>query len=73
MRDLLETEDIFIEPSACAAFHAPATAMASPAVREYIEREHLADKMSRAAHIVWATGGSLVPEEIREEYRRTRL
>ena len=73
MRDLLETEDIFIEPSACAAFRAPVTAMASPAVRDYIEREGLTDSMSRAAHIVWATGGSLVPAAVREEYANTHL
>ena len=26
------------------------------------------DKMEKASHIVWATGGSLVPENVRESY-----
>ena len=39
----------------------------------YIEQNGLADKMENAAHIVWATGGSLVPESIREEYQKTYL
>ena len=29
--------------------------------------------MEKAAHILWATGGSLVPESVREEYRNTHL
>ena len=29
--------------------------------------------MQNAVHIAWATGGSLVPEEIREEYKNTYL
>jgi len=29
--------------------------------------------MGEATHIAWATGGRLVPEEIREEYRNTFL
>jgi len=29
--------------------------------------------MQNAVHIAWATGGSLVPEEIRKEYMNTYL
>ncbi len=64
MRDLLKTEEIFLEPSACAAFQGPILIQNSPEGAAYIRKEHLEDKMANAAHIVWATGGSLVPEEI---------
>ena len=72
LRDLLDAEDIFLEPSACAAFHGPAMLNRSPETVEYLEKMQLTDKMSDAAHIAWATGGSLVPEEIREEYLKRR-
>ena len=29
--------------------------------------------MEQSAHIAWATGGKLVPEDIREEYKNTYL
>ena len=54
MRLLEETENIFIEPSACAAFEG----------MKYAEN---------ATHILWATGGSMVPEEIRRQYRSIYL
>lgn len=73
MRDLLETENVFIEPSSCAAFEGPALLGRSEEWREYIEAHGLAEKMKNAAHIAWATGGRLVPEEIRKEYIATRL
>ena len=73
MRDLLETEKAFIEPSSCAAFEGPALLGRSEEWREYIEAHGLAEKMNNAAHIAWATGGRLVPEEIRKEYIATRL
>lgn len=73
MRDLLETEKAFIEPSSCAAFEGPALLGRSEEWREYIEAHGLAEKMKNAAHIAWATGGRLVPEEIRKEYIATRL
>ena len=73
MRDLLETENAFIEPGSCAAFEGPALLGRSEEWREYIEAHGLAEKMKNAAHIAWATGGRLVPEEIRKEYIATRL
>ncbi len=73
MRDLLETENIFIEPSSCAAFEGPALLGRSAQWREYIEAHGLSGKMRNAAHIAWATGGRLVPEEIRREYIATKL
>ena len=70
MRDLLSSEDIFLEPSACAAFQGVIRLSDAQA---YLEQHGLTGKMDQAAHIAWATGGSLVPEEMREEYRRTVL
>ncbi|MCD8154547.1 MAG: D-serine ammonia-lyase [Clostridiales bacterium] len=71
MRDMLETENIFLEPSACAAFQGPARLEVRPETCSYLEENDLMGKMKNASHIVWATGGSLVPEEIREEYKKT--
>ncbi|MCD8014437.1 MAG: D-serine ammonia-lyase [Lachnospiraceae bacterium] len=71
MRDVLDTEKIFLEPSACAAFQGPVKLEVSPETINYLKKNNLTDKMKEAAHIVWATGGSLVLEEIREEYRST--
>lgn len=73
MRDLLDAEGIFLEPSACAAFQGVVTMNGSDEMRRYLEDHELTEKMENAVHIAWATGGSLVPEEIREEYRQTYL
>lgn len=73
MRSLLETENIFLEPSACAAFQGPAVLNTASETKDYLAKEGLTDKMNKATHIAWATGGSLVPPEIREEYKNTCL
>lgn len=73
MRDLLETEQIFLEPSACAAFHGPLCVGSRPEARSYLTQYDLEGKQKNFVHIVWATGGSLVPKEIREEYTHTKI
>lgn len=73
MRALLDSENIFIEPSACAAFAGPVNLLNYEETRKYIVENQLCHKMNEATHIVWATGGSLVPEEEREIYRKTFL
>lgn len=73
MRDLLKTEHIFLEPSACAAFTGPAHLNVYKETRDYIKEQGLQDKMAGAVHIAWTTGGSMVPESVREEYKNTCL
>ena len=68
MKQLLDSEKIFIEPSSCAAFAGPARMETNQVCKAYIREQGLSDKMEKASHIVWATGGSLVPKEIRAEY-----
>ena len=65
---LADTENIFIEPSSCASFPGPSLTAAGA---DWLEKRGLADKMKNAAHILWATGGSMVPEdEMRNYYQR---
>lgn len=103
MRDFLKSEQIFLEPSACAAFQGAVQMGKSREIKKYLAENHLTENhltenhlaennlvenqpkgnhlaenhlaslMQDAVHIVWATGGSLVPEEIREEYKNTYL
>lgn len=64
LRGLLKTEDIFIEPSACAAFQgAVKLREAAPLLAKNGLTE---ERLRSACHIVWATGGSMVPEDERE-------
>lgn len=65
MKGLLHTEEIFIEPSSCAAF---GVLIHPEFLQEYVKRERLEEKMGQATHIVWATGGNMVPESVRLEY-----
>lgn len=65
MRALLDSEDIFIEPSACAAF---AALVRSGELEGYIAANGLSGCAGNITHIAWATGGNMVPGEVREEY-----
>jgi D-serine dehydratase len=73
MRELLDSEAIFLEPSACAAFQGPVKLLECEETIEYLKAHGLEDKLENITHIAWATGGRLVPEEIREEYKNTYL
>lgn len=66
LRLLEGSEGIRIEPSACAAFCGPVDLMKYGSGRKYIQ-DHGID-LSSCTHICWATGGSLVPDEVMEHY-----
>ena len=71
LRLLENAEGIFAEPSACAAFSGPTGLLRSAEGQAYIEANAL--DMKNAVHIVWLTGGALVPEATRDAYREMRL
>lgn len=71
MRDLWASEEIFIEPSSCAAFQGVLDAANAPEMAAYIADHRL--PMENATHIAWATGGKLVPPEQREIFFHTHL
>ncbi|MFJ7734419.1 D-serine ammonia-lyase [Lysinibacillus sp. NPDC097231] len=62
----MDSEGAFLEPSAHAGMFGPIQLMKNG--QSYLEKHHLTDKMEHATHIVWATGGSMVPQEMRMEY-----
>ena len=62
----LNSEGLFLEPSEHAGMFGPIQLLKSS--QSYLEKHNLVDKMEQATHLVWATGGSMVPQEKREEY-----
>ena len=69
MRLLRETEDVFIEPSACAAFRGAAGLRQNASGRAYLASHGLDETvLAASAQICWATGGSMVPDAIRDQY-----
>ena len=65
LTQLADTENIYIEPSSTASFTGPAQVAAAS---EYLKAKGLEDKMQNAVHILWATGGSMVPDEEMKSY-----
>ena len=74
LRLLYSSEKIQIEPSSCAAFAGPCGLLQYEDSRRYCEEHGLtAETLSQSVQIAWATGGRLVPEEIRREYLETYI
>lgn len=73
MRQLEKTENIRIEPSACASFEGVIKLFEYDSTKEYLEKNNLLDKLDNITHIAWATGGNLVPNGVMEEYLKIYL
>lgn len=62
-KQLLEKEQLFFEPSACAGFLGLEMIQQEGTVWErYLEEEGLKDRMPNAVHVVWGTGGGLMEQ-----------
>ncbi|MBD1382410.1 D-serine ammonia-lyase [Metabacillus arenae] len=70
LHDLANTENVFLEPSALAGFFGPIQLMRQSGGQNYLKDHKLKEKMNKAHHIIWGTGGSMVPKEVMEEYYR---
>lgn len=68
LQALSKTENLRLEPSALAGMPGSARLLKTESGLEYLKRFDLEKKMSQASHIVWGTGGSLVPKEIMDHY-----
>ncbi|OBU88314.1 D-serine ammonia-lyase [Chromobacterium subtsugae] len=66
---LFETEGIALEPSAAAGLPGPDWICRSAAGRAYLDLHGLAGRLGSATHVIWSTGGSLVPEAEHERFR----
>ncbi|MDR7001657.1 D-serine ammonia-lyase [Neobacillus niacini] len=66
LKELVDQEQIRLEPSALAGMAGPLLLLKKGS--DYIRKYNLKEKMKNASHIVWATGGSMVPQEILEVY-----
>ena len=74
LRLLYKTEGIEIEPSACAGFTGVKNLLRHGETVKYCVANGLTEPvLKNAVHIVWATGGNLVPADIRKIYRVTYL
>ncbi|WP_019241568.1 MULTISPECIES: D-serine ammonia-lyase [Bacillus] len=70
---LVHSENIYVEPSALAGFYGPIQLFKQKAGEEYIHQKGLKEKMKNAIHIVWSTGGNMVPSEVMKEYYQKAL
>jgi D-serine dehydratase len=71
LKKLVDTEGIRLEPSALAGMIGPVKL--SNEGSGYLQNQGLTKKMDNGTHIVWATGGSMVPKEMMEEYYQKGL
>lgn len=71
LKELVDTEGIYLEPSALAGMIGP-TKLYNEGI-DYLLKYNLVKKMSKSTHIVWGTGGSMVPEEVMNQYYQKGL
>lgn len=69
LTELVDKEDIKLEPSALAGMIGPIKLHKEG--RGYLQNNDLKHKLTQSTHIVWGTGGSMVPKEVMEEYYQT--
>jgi D-serine dehydratase len=64
----IDSENISLEPSALAGMPGAFKLLNSADGKKYIKKNALEQYMPNATHIIWATGGSMVPKNIMANY-----
>ena len=65
-----QTESLKIEPSAAASFPGPINLLQTRQGQYYLQQEHLKPVIHNATHLLWTTGGMMVPDEEFEGFLR---
>ena len=74
MRILNSSENIQVEPSGCAAFMGPCGLLKNKETKKYCIKHGLTKSvLKNSTQIAWATGGKMIPEEVKKEYLETYL
>ena len=71
LKAMYEQENIFMEPSSHAGVYGPIQLVYEG--KAYLEAHGLTNKMNNAVHLVWSTGGNMVPEVLRQKYLKTEI
>ncbi|MFE7084198.1 D-serine ammonia-lyase [Priestia megaterium] len=66
LKKLVDTENVQLEPSALAGMIGPVKLYQQG--MEYLNDHNLTEKINKGTHIVWGTGGSMVPDNIKKDY-----
>lgn len=71
LKELADTENINLEPSALAGMVGPVNVCKNE--NEYLQKQQLTETVKKGTHIVWGTGGSMVPEDVMNGYYKKGL
>ena len=68
LAQLADAEDLFLEPSALAGMYGPVLTQPGQALGAYAQAALPAGALANGIHLVWATGGNMVPREEMQRY-----
>ncbi|MED3084960.1 D-serine ammonia-lyase [Bacillus toyonensis] len=71
LKELADKENINLEPSALAGMVGPVNICKNE--NEYLQKQQLTETVKKGTHIVWGTGGSMVPEDVMNGYYKKGL
>lgn len=65
---MADEENICLEPSALTGVPGIVNILTTDKGKQYLKDNNLQDKIANINHMAWATGGSMVPKEMMDEY-----
>lgn len=68
MKYIYSSENLFLEPSACAGVRAVEELFEAPEFKTYLNTYHISEVLEESTSIVWATGGGMIPESVRKQF-----